>query len=153
MTMGSIPGHTATTNCSSKPQAKNVTHRLWTGKLWSQKMSSSERKWSSHTMGVIWKVILHFPTLWNVLKSFKHVELKPQFALAHFFTSSGQFILTHSIFLYQLKMENLQMFTVSEKDSDNQHRLCMDVKAVLDLGKTDAEGDSMNVSHNTENMV
>lgn len=45
------------------------------------------------------------------------------------------------------------MFTVSEKDSDNQHRLCMDVKAVLDLGKTDAEGDSMNVSHNTENMV
>lgn len=81
------------------------------------------------------------------------MEQKPRFALAHFFTSSGQFILTHSIFLYQLKMENLQIFTVSEKDNDNQHRLRMDVKAVLDLGRTDVEGDSMNVSLNTENMV
>lgn len=81
------------------------------------------------------------------------MEQKPRFALAHFFTSSGQFILMHSIFLYQLKMENLQIFTVSEKDSDNQHRLRMDVKAVLDLGRTDVEGDSMNVSLNTENMV
>lgn len=89
-----------------------------------------------------------FPNSLELLKPFKHVELKPQFALAHFFTSSRQFILTHSIFLYQLKMENLQMFTMSEKDSDNQHRLRMDVKAVLHLGKTDAEGDSMNVSHN-----
>lgn len=50
-------------------------------------------------------------------------------------------------------MENLQIFTVSEKDNDNQHRLRMDVKAVLDLGRTDVEGDSMNVSLNTENMV